>query len=76
VFVSQEYSGWGMKLTIHLHLVQNVKKWGGGAHTPTFPCMPSWHDSESFASLDMINKNYLSWTTLLYLFTNEMFRRS
>jgi len=73
VFVSQEYSGWGMKLTIHLHLVLNVK---GGAHTPTFPCMPSWHDSKNFASLDMINKNYLSWTTLLYLFTNEMFHRS
>jgi hypothetical protein len=35
--------------------------------------MPSWYDSDNFASLDMINKNYLSWKALLGLFVNEIF---
>jgi len=62
-----------MKLTVHLHLVLNVKREG----TYTYiPCMPSRYDSYNFASLDMFNNNYyLSWKILLYLFANEIFHR-
>jgi hypothetical protein len=36
-------SGWGMKLTTHLHLVPRSKMY---AVIPPFPSMPSWHGDQ------------------------------